>query len=81
VIIRCGDSPLVRGNRRRDGLFLLEVTKDDMFANFHMKSVFFDSTAQGDKVGKLPGWMYFAHAAYVRILMRSGIGAVEGSSG
>ncbi|PWW80304.1 hypothetical protein C7212DRAFT_172490 [Tuber magnatum] len=77
VIIRCGDSPLVRGNRSSDGLFLLEVTKDEKFANFHMKSIFFDSTAQGDKAEKVPGWLYFAHKVYVRILMRSGIEAVK----
>ena len=80
MIIRCGDSPLVRGNRRSDGLFILEVTKDEMFANFHIKSLLFNSTAQGDKGEKVPGWMYFAHTVYVRILMRSGIRAVEGST-
>ncbi|KAG0644014.1 hypothetical protein HOY80DRAFT_879185 [Tuber brumale] len=79
VIIRGGDSPLIRGNRSDDGLFLLEVTKDEEFANFHMKSVSFDSTAQGDKTEKFPGWLRFAHMVYVRLLMRSGVEAVEGS--
>ncbi|KAG0133678.1 hypothetical protein HOY82DRAFT_482438 [Tuber indicum] len=79
VIIRGGDSPLVHGNRSNDGLFLLEVTKDEEFANFHIKSIFFDSTAQGDKAKKFPGWLRFAHTVYVRLLMRSGVGAIEGS--
>ncbi|RPB05377.1 hypothetical protein L873DRAFT_1825150 [Choiromyces venosus 120613-1] len=78
VVIRCGDSPLVRGDRPSDGLFVLEVTRDEKFANFHMKSVFFDSTARGDRAGKLPVWMDFAHRIYVRLLMRSGVEAVEG---
>ncbi|CUS14878.1 unnamed protein product [Tuber aestivum] len=78
VIIRRGDPPLVRGDRSNGRLFLLAVTKDEKFANFYMKSISFDSTAQGDKTEKVPEWRYFAHTVCVRILMRSGIEAVEG---
>ncbi|CAI6331868.1 unnamed protein product [Periconia digitata] len=73
VIVRCGDSPLNKAPRPSDGLFAMEVTKDDeaQTATFHLKSVFVDTTPDGQTAEPLPGYMQFLHRLYTKLWMES----------
>lgn len=73
VIVRCGDSPLVSDHRPSDGLFSMEVSKDDeaQMATFHLKSVFVDTTPEGKGAQPLPGYFQAAHRWYTKLWMES----------
>jgi hypothetical protein len=73
VVIRCGDSPLNQEPRPSDGLFTIEVNKDDQVATFRLKSIFFNSTPEGSKGGKLPEWFYFLHREYAKLWMETSV--------
>ncbi|KAH7106247.1 hypothetical protein BKA62DRAFT_686470 [Auriculariales sp. MPI-PUGE-AT-0066] len=69
VAVRCGDSPTERGLRGSDGVFSMEVDKDDKFAYFRMKSFFFNSTPEGASAGPLSPVMQFLHRQYTKVWM------------
>ncbi|KAL0256659.1 hypothetical protein SLS55_009055 [Diplodia seriata] len=73
VAVRCGDSPLNAGPRPSDGIFSMEVNKDDKFATFHMKSFFFNSTPEGKVKGNLPWWFELAHREYAKLWMETSV--------
>ncbi|EOD43774.1 hypothetical protein GTA08_BOTSDO11951 [Neofusicoccum parvum] len=73
VAVRCGDSPLNAGPRPSDGIFSMEVDKDDKFATFHMKSYFFNSTPEGAVKGQLPWWFEFLHREYAKLWMETSV--------
>lgn len=73
VVVRCGDSPLNRDHRPSDGLFSMEVSKDDeaQIATFHLKSVFVDTTQEGKGSQPQPEFLQFAHRLYTKLWMES----------
>ncbi|ORY04946.1 hypothetical protein BCR34DRAFT_617321 [Clohesyomyces aquaticus] len=73
VIVRCGDSPLVTEPRASDGLFSMEVTKDEEkgTATFHLKSVFVNTTPEGKGMEPLPWHFQFAHRWYTKLWMET----------
>jgi hypothetical protein len=71
--VRCGDSPLIQEPRPSDGIFSIEVTKDDKNATFHLKSVFFNSTPGGANGGQLPFWFDFLHREYAKLWMETSV--------
>ncbi|KAH6865367.1 hypothetical protein BKA58DRAFT_442156 [Alternaria rosae] len=73
VIVRCGDSPHVSEPRPSDGLFSMEVSKDDaaQMATFHLKSVFVDTTPEGKDAGPQPGHIQWLHRLYTKLWMES----------
>jgi hypothetical protein len=73
VIVRCGDSPLNADHRPSDGLFSMEVTKDEeaQTATFHLKSVFVDTTEGGKGSEPLPWRFQFAHRLYTKLWMET----------
>ncbi|KAF2123513.1 hypothetical protein P153DRAFT_371575 [Dothidotthia symphoricarpi CBS 119687] len=73
VVVRCGDSPLKQDRRPGDGLFSMEVTKDDeaQLATFHLKSVFVNTTPEGKDTEPLPWNFQFAHRWYTKLWMES----------
>ncbi|TID20707.1 hypothetical protein E2P81_ATG05337 [Venturia nashicola] len=73
VVVRCGDSPLNQQPRPSDGLFTIEVNKDDKTATFRLKSIFFNSTPEGQKAGELPEWFYFLHREYAKLWMETSV--------
>ncbi|KAF2092288.1 hypothetical protein K490DRAFT_70901 [Saccharata proteae CBS 121410] len=75
VAVRCGDTPLNRGLRPSDGIFSMEVTKDDKEATFHMKSFFFNSTPEGaaTKPTDMPWWFDMLHKEYAKLWMETSV--------
>ncbi|KAF2454621.1 hypothetical protein BDY21DRAFT_387427 [Lineolata rhizophorae] len=73
VTVRWGDSPLVTGPRPSDGLFSVEVSRDDKFATFHLKSIFFNSTPEGAEGGQLPFWYTPLHREYTKLWMETSV--------
>lgn len=73
VAVRCGDSPLNAGPRPSDGIFSMEVDKDDKFATFHMKSYFFNSTPEGKVAAQLPWWFELLHREYAKLWMETSV--------
>ncbi|RMZ68670.1 3-hydroxyacyl- dehyrogenase [Pyrenophora seminiperda CCB06] len=73
VIVRCGDSPFIAEHRPSDGLFSMEVSKDDeaQVATFHLKSVFVDTTPEGKNSEPQPGPLQAAHRLYTKLWMES----------
>ncbi|EMD64576.1 hypothetical protein GGP41_006967 [Bipolaris sorokiniana] len=73
VIVRCGDSPLNRNQRSSDGLFSMEVSKDDeaQMATFHLKSVFLDTSPEGKGTQPQPAPLQAAHRWYTKLWMES----------
>ncbi|KAH8637226.1 hypothetical protein AA0112_g258 [Alternaria arborescens] len=73
VIVRCGDSPFVADHRPSDGLFSMEVSKDDeaQIATFHLKSVFVDTTPEGKNNQPQPGAIQWLHRLYTKLWMES----------
>lgn len=73
VIVRCGDSPLNQEHRPSDGLFSMEVTKDEeaKTASFHLKSVFVNTTPEGKDSEPLPWRFQFAHRWYTKLWMET----------
>lgn len=71
VIVRCGDSPLNQDHRPSDGLFSMEVSTDDeaQIANFHLKSVFVNTTPEGQGAEPLPWNFQLAHRWYTKLWM------------
>lgn len=71
--MRCGDSPLVSDHRPSDGLFSMEVSKDDeaQMATFHLKSVFVDTTPEGRGTEPQPAILQAAHRWYAKLWMES----------
>ena len=71
--MRCGDSPLNRDHRPSDGLFSMEVSKDDeaQIATFHLKSVFVDTTPEGKGSERPPAFLQFASRVYTKLWMES----------
>ncbi|KAF1850330.1 uncharacterized protein K460DRAFT_269346 [Cucurbitaria berberidis CBS 394.84] len=71
VIVRCGDSPFNTDHRPSDGLFSMEVSKDDeaQIATFHLKSVFVNTTPEGKDSQPLPWNFQFAHRWYTKLWM------------
>ncbi|KAF2105753.1 hypothetical protein BDV96DRAFT_508905 [Lophiotrema nucula] len=75
VIVRCGDSPLNKEHRPSDGLFSMEVTKDEeaQTATFHLKSVFVNTTPEGKSSEPLPWRFQFAHRLYTKLWMETAV--------
>ncbi|KAF2192942.1 hypothetical protein K469DRAFT_619386 [Zopfia rhizophila CBS 207.26] len=75
VIVRCGDSPLNPDPRPSDGLFSMEVTKDDeaQTATFHLKSVFVNTTPEGKNTQPLPWHFQFLHREYTKLWMETAV--------
>ena len=73
VTVRCGDSPLLQDRRPSDGIFSIEVSKDDREATFHLKSCFFNSTPSGKNGGQLPWWFEPAHREYTKLWMETSV--------
>ncbi|KAF2729425.1 hypothetical protein EJ04DRAFT_502327 [Polyplosphaeria fusca] len=75
VIVRCGDSPLVRGTRPSDGLFTMEVKTDEEkgTATFFLKSVFVNTTPEGRDAGPLSWRFHFAHRLYTQLWMETAL--------
>ncbi|KAF2424504.1 hypothetical protein EJ08DRAFT_413933 [Tothia fuscella] len=75
VTVRCGDSPLKQKPRPSDGLFSMEVTKDEKNATFHLKSMLFNSTPDGAGASPdmLPFWFDFLHKQYVKLWMETSV--------
>ncbi|KAF2472580.1 uncharacterized protein BDR25DRAFT_302709 [Lindgomyces ingoldianus] len=73
VIVRCGDSPLNVDPRPSDGLFFMEVTKDDeaQTATFHLKSIFVNTAPEGRTMEPLPWHFQFAHRLYTKLWMET----------
>ncbi|KAH6629140.1 hypothetical protein C7974DRAFT_181984 [Boeremia exigua] len=71
VIVRCGDSPLVKEHRASDGLFSMEVTTDEKAdtATFHLKSVFVNTTPEGTGSEPQPAALQLAHRMYTKFWM------------
>ena len=73
VVIRCGDSPTIPEHRASDGIFSIEVSKDEKNATFHLKSCFFDSTPAGKDGHQLPWWFDPAHKEYTKLWMETSV--------
>ncbi|KAI0031923.1 hypothetical protein K488DRAFT_78797 [Vararia minispora EC-137] len=73
VVVRCGDTPHKEGPRPSDGLFSMEVHKEDGYATFAMKSIFFNSTPEGSTPAQLPWWFPFAHREYAKLWMETSV--------
>jgi hypothetical protein len=73
VVVRCGDSPLVKEQRASDGLFSMEVTTDEEkgTATFHLKSVLVNTSEEGKGSEMLPWTFQFAHRAYTKLWMET----------
>ncbi|KAF2641010.1 hypothetical protein P280DRAFT_468690, partial [Massarina eburnea CBS 473.64] len=73
VIVRCGDSPSNVDQRPSDGLFAMEVTKDEeaQTATFHLKSVFVNTAEDGKGSVPLPWNFQFAHRLYTKLWMET----------
>ncbi|EFQ87240.1 hypothetical protein CFE70_009637 [Pyrenophora teres f. teres 0-1] len=73
VVVRCGDTPFNKDHRPSDGLFSMEVSKDDeaQVATFHLKSVFVNTTEEGKGAEPLPWNFQFAHRWYTKLWMES----------
>ena len=78
IIVRCGDSPLKREVRTSDGLFEMEaeVNVEKGFAEFRMKSVFYQGlgNAEGEPMGPFVWWL---HKMYTKGLMESAVRNVK----
>ncbi|KAF2713811.1 hypothetical protein K504DRAFT_473039 [Pleomassaria siparia CBS 279.74] len=75
IVVRCGDSPLEAGPRPSDGLFSMEVTKDEQAqtATFHLKSVFVNTTPEGKDNQPLPWHFQFLHRLYTKLWMETAV--------
>ncbi|KAF2804588.1 uncharacterized protein BDZ99DRAFT_147995 [Mytilinidion resinicola] len=75
VTVRCGDSPLIREPRPSDGLFTIEVTKDEanQTATFHLKSIFVNTSADGKNAEPLPPRFIWAHKEYTKLWMETSV--------
>ncbi|KIW04206.1 uncharacterized protein PV09_04514 [Verruconis gallopava] len=73
VTVRCGDSPTIQDKRPSDGIFSIEVSKDEKDATFHLKSVFFNSTPSGKDGAQLPWWFDSAHKEYTKLWMETSV--------
>ncbi|KAF1999238.1 hypothetical protein P154DRAFT_621100 [Amniculicola lignicola CBS 123094] len=75
VVVRCGDSPHNAGLRPSDGLFSMEVTKDEDkgIATFHLKSVFVNTTEEGRNSVPLNWRFQFAHRLYTKLWMETAV--------
>jgi hypothetical protein len=73
VLVRCGDSPLNTGPRPSDGLFSVEVSKDDKVATFRLKSLFVNTAPEAKKGGQLPAWFGFLHREYTKLWMETSV--------
>ncbi|KAF2269657.1 hypothetical protein CC78DRAFT_486389 [Lojkania enalia] len=73
VIVRCGDSPSNSDPRPSDGLFAMEVTKDDeaQTATFHLKTCFVNTTPEGKDAQPLPWNFQLAHRLYTKLWMEA----------
>ncbi|KAF1941673.1 hypothetical protein EJ02DRAFT_434581 [Clathrospora elynae] len=73
IVVRCGDSPLITDHRPNDGLFSMEVSKDDeaQMATFHLKSIFVNTTPEGKDSEPQPWILQFAHRWYTKLWMES----------
>ncbi|PVI00986.1 hypothetical protein DM02DRAFT_613956 [Periconia macrospinosa] len=73
VVVRCGDSPLNAAPRPSDGLFAMQVTKDEeaQTATFHLKSVFVNTTPEGKGAEPLPWHFQYAHRLYTKLWMET----------
>lgn len=73
VIVRCGDTPFNADPRPSDGLFSMEVTKDEeaQTATFHLKSVFVNTSPEGKGAEPLPWRFQFAHRLYTKLWMET----------
>ena len=84
ILIRGGDSPLTspHGPRSSDCLFEVSavLNKDRGYCEFGLKFVGFDGTDEGTKVaegGPMTGYMLWAHKAYTKLWLESGLGNVK----
>ena len=81
ILIRCGDSPLKTDVRATDGLFEIaaEVNVDKGFAEFRLKSVFYQGLGKVDEGGGQPmeGFMLWAHKQYTKLWMESAVRNVK----
>jgi len=73
VTVRCGDSPTIQERRPSDGLFSIEVTRDDKNATFHLKSILVNTTPGGKDGAVLPWWFEPAHREYVKLWMETSV--------
>ena len=75
IAVRCGDSPLNRGPRDSDGLFVISATvdRDAGEVELGLKSCFFPSARRVEGIcGPMPSWMAVSGrvALYLRIRVR-----------
>ncbi|OCL02421.1 hypothetical protein AOQ84DRAFT_183756 [Glonium stellatum] len=73
VTVRCGDSPLNKDPRPADGLFSIEVSKDQDTATFHLKSIFINTAPEGANAAPLPFNFQFAHREYTKLWMETSV--------
>ena len=73
--MRCGDSPFEAGPRASDGLFSMEVSKDEQAqtATFHLKSVFVNTTPEGKGLEPLPWHFQYLHRLYTKLWMETAV--------
>jgi len=74
IVVRCGDSPLVRGVRDTDGLFEMsvKVDRENGEAVFGLKSVLFQGLGKAEKA-PMPPTIEFLHRVYTKLWMETAI--------
>lgn len=77
VLLRCGGSPLdtPHGPRSSDGLFEIGARCDfeKGFAEFTLKSLFYNGSPEGKDNKGMPPRMWFLHQQYAKLWMESGV--------
>ncbi len=77
VIVRCGDTPRIRGVRPSEGVFEMaaDVKPEKGVVEFHLRSVFWQGEGKADKP-PMDGLIFFLHQQYDKVLMEGALGNV-----
>lgn len=56
-----------------NGIFTIEVVREGENMQFHLKTVFWDSTPERANAGQLPAVLQFCHRQYVKLMMETSV--------